>query len=496
MTPKALPLLAILTALTGCSGMDTAVFDDPAQDSRIGLFVERPAASVGTIHAGIPNGFDANHYAGAKVAYATPPWGLEASRSWSRTTDLVPVGAWSATDEFWFCWWLLDAYSIHRQNLSNPLELPSRDPSALFAAMGSERFTYYVTPDSAATFLAGISGAAPDSVLGIRFSPFWEDTLVVGELAADGVAKEKGVRRKDRILAVNGLSAFPADSALARLRSLPRASDIVLTVLHPEGDTASLCMRPRTARFASVWFDTLPGGNGYLRIDQFVSDAGYETGKQVKAAMQALSGAVANGWLILDLRSNPGGEIENSLAAAGAFLDKGDTLISMSSMDLDENLLQGRMSDRWPLGEGGLLPAGTRLAILANAGTASASEIMISALRENLATDRWKLIGSRTYGKGIGQVILKTPAGGIARITSLDIAPVHDSSYHLKGIAPTDSVASGTELAYATSLFSHPAIGARRVLSGAAIPGLDQELGSVSAPGAWVRLPVPLRDRK
>jgi len=496
MVPKAPLFIPILMSLAGCAGLDPAVIGDSPQDGRIGVFVDRPASSQGTVHAGIPNGFDANHYAGARVVFGTPPWGLEASRSWSRTTDLVPVSPWSSTDEFWFCWWLMDAYSIHRQNLSNPNDLPSRDPSALFAAMGSERFTYYVTPDSAAAFLAEISGAAPDSVLGIRFSPFWEDTLVVGELASNGVAKEKGVRRKDRILAINGMPAFPADSAIDRLHALPRASDIVLTVRHPEGDTVSLSMRPRPARFASVWFDTLAGGNGYLRIDQFVSDAGYETGKQVKAAVQALSGTVANGWLILDLRYNPGGEIENSLVAAGAFLGKGDTLIRMSSMDLDENTLMGRLSYRWPLGEGGLLPSGTRLAILANGGTASAAEIMISALRENYAQGRWKLIGTRTYGKGIGQVIVSTPAKGIARITSLDIAPVRDSSYHLKGIAPTDSVASGTELAYAMSLFPPASTGARRVLSSSGASSLDRDLAKTAWPGAWLRMPIPVHDRK
>ncbi|MEN9355527.1 MAG: hypothetical protein RL318_2852 [Fibrobacterota bacterium] len=485
----AIRMFCMTFLLVGCTGLDIPLGDDEREPDFIGIILERPDAATGVVRAAIPYG---STHRGRQVALDSAPWGLEKSRSWSRQTSLVSVKSWSRTNEFWYAWWLLDAFSIHRERLSNPMLLPDRDPTTLYAAMGSERFTAYISPDSAAKFELSLSGATVDSILGMRFSPFWTDTLVVADLAGNGVAKEKGIRRKDRILAINGMAAFPVDSAWKRLMTLPRSSDIVLTVRHSDESVEIISMRPRPAHFASVWFDTLGVGNAYLNIDLFVSDKGFETGPQVQAAVAALKGVLkSDGWLILDLRGNPGGEIENSLQAASAFLPAGDTLIHLASMDLDTITLGGRASHSWPKSAGGAFPAGVNLAILANGGSASASEIMISALRENFRSGKIRQIGSTTYGKGIGQSVLSTPAGGYAKITSLDISPVHAPAYHLKGIAPTDSVADGSELEFAMGLFKTTVTASRKAPSSSPFPRLDR-LDSRPAPdGAWLRRTVP-----
>src|SRR5690606_34635775 len=78
--------------------------------------------------------------------------------------------------------------------------------------------------------------------------------------------------------------------------------------------------------------------------------------------------------------------------------------------------------------------AGRSFVLLADEGTASASEIFIAALRENLGAP---LVGSRTYGKGVGQASINTPGGGIAIVTYGTARTASGADYNGVGLAPT-----------------------------------------------------------
>lgn len=434
---KFLPLgLMALLGLAGCAQPDSAsdlMGSSDAFVTTLGPVLDSSTPGVMKMVLGVsyPGTRD---YPGTAQVLAVPPWNIASSRSWTQRTDLFSASRWTDEDEFWYNFWLLDVFSIHRQKLRDPRTRANHDLNALYADLGSDVFTAYVSPADTQAFIDAISGVSSDSVFGIVYSPFHADTLVVGDLAPDGVAKASGIRRKDRILAVDSVTG-PSDSLMAYMRTLSRSARIRFKVRHLGGDTATVEMVRRPAYFNPVWFDTLPGGNAYLSISQFVQDT---TGPQVQRAVEALAGVLGNsGWLIVDLRDNLGGEVGTALQTASVLLPKGDTLIHIRSRDIDIMSNQGVVTDTFHVNRIGTLLAHPRILALTNAYTASSAEMVLSALRENLPTADIKQFGTRTYGKGIGQIYQSTPNGGISRITCLEIAPLHSSSYNAIGIQPT-----------------------------------------------------------
>lgn len=448
--------LLALGLIAGCARSDAELPTAALSSLVVGVHFDSSSALLSHADLVVPQNLDRSRYDGAALVQEEAPWGVGAKRLWEKQVHFQPVSGWTAEHEFWENFWLLDVFSIHRTKLRNPEGMATRTASALFQAMGSDSFSYYITPAEAQAFEDMLEGVNPDSLLGIVFSPFHVDTLVVGSLAADGAAKEAGVRRKDRLLSVNGSPSDP-DSLMRRLAALPGSARIALTVRHLAGDTQTVSLVRRPAWFRPVWFDTLPGGHGYLRIDQFVQDS---TGPEVRAAVAALAGVVGtDGWILLDLRGNPGGEIETALESAMALLPVGDSLVRIRTRGLDtaeyrtgSGVLpsyQGLTTERIPKVTRGTVLPDPRIMVLADGGTASASELLISSLKDNLPAGRFRQIGTRTFGKGIGQSILGTTAGGYARITSLEILPVHAASYNAIGLAPTQEAADSLVLATA-----------------------------------------------
>jgi carboxyl-terminal processing protease len=360
----------------------------------------------------------------------------------------------------------MDALSIHRKNLKDPRTLSIEDPILLLNRFASDSFTYYLPEEYVAEFKEELSGESPDSVLGIRFSPFWTDTLVVGDLASGGAAKAAGIRRKDRILTVNGKNAFPEDSAISWISDSTR---VHLKVRRPRASASDtqfdVVVSQAPARFSPVWYDTLGGGRGYIAIDQFVddSDSAYATGALVAKAAQALSGVVkSGGWIILDLRSNPGGELENALQSASVFVPKGNHIIRIRSRDVGRSTYGGVVSDSIYPSAGGML-ADRKFVVLIDSETASAAEVLTSALRSNFSASKGAvLIGQKTFGKGIGQTLMETPAGAYLRITSLEILPAGTTAYgSYDGIGISPDVASTSALTDALALTANGGTTAR-----------------------------------
>lgn len=442
-----------LALLSGCAEVSNNVTSSGSNSANWGVVTDSHGSTV-RLTATIPIVW----IAGAKAAYHldSVPWGKADGKTWTQinTFDSIAISQWSTSAEFWYSWWFMDGLSIHRWNLKDPRTLSIEDPLLLFNRFASDSFTYYLPEEYVADFKAELAGESPDSVAGIRFSPFMTDTLTVGDLAPNGAAKAAGLRRKDRIVAVNGKSAFPLDSAVSWISD---SSRVTMKLFRPStSDTFTVTLTRAPARFPSVWIDTLSGGRGYIGIDQFVSDsdAAYSTGPLIVKAAQALSGAVASGgWIILDLRSNPGGSVASVLQSAAALLPSGDSTIRIRSRDISETTYGGITSDTTYMASGTAL-TGRKFAVLVNSGTASAAEMLTSAIRSNLyASGNATLIGEKTFGKGIGQSLMETPAGAYLRITSLEILPAgktHYASYD--GIGITPNVINSSALAYAITL--------------------------------------------
>jgi carboxyl-terminal processing protease len=303
--------------------------------------------------------------------------------------------------------------------------LESADPAALFSAFQTDSFkgytfTRYISPASAAALTTEMSGTSQDSVLGVFFRVWPRDTLVVAQTISGSSAAKAGLRNGDRILTIDGRWASGA------------------LTYRPDAGLDTVRLARALAIAPSVFSDTLPGGVGYIRIGQFDgsdSSSGLSsTDVQFQTAAAWVESNSTGDW-ILDLRQNGGGAISVARCISSALVPKGSNLVQIRERILND-WLDGS-DTTYPLKDSSVTRrlSGRRIRILQDGYTASASELLISALRENLGSSV-REYGDTTFGKGIGQIYMATPLGGLMAVTCMHLDPVSHSSYHHVGIAP------------------------------------------------------------
>ena len=161
---------------------------------------------------------------------------------------------------------------------------------------------------------------------------------------------------------------------------------------------------------------------GYIRITSFNE----QTKKGLKTAVAKLNKAIGKNieGLVLDLRNNPGGLLDQAVAVSDAFLDKGE-IVSTRSNDPEE-------TQRYYAKKGDLM-LGKPIVILINEGSASASEIVAGALQDHR---RALILGTRSFGKGSVQTIMPLPGHGAMRLTTARYYTPSGQSIQAKGIEP------------------------------------------------------------
>jgi carboxyl-terminal processing protease len=172
----------------------------------------------------------------------------------------------------------------------------------------------------------------------------------------------------------------------------------------------------------SVRYELLEEDYGYLRISHFSETTWKDTRKAVKA-LQAESRSTLRG-IILDLRNNPGGVLEAAVDVSDGFLDTG-VIVTASGRVPDANF-------RHVARKGDILD-GARIVILVNEGSASSSEIVASALRDN---GRATIAGEQTFGKGSVQTVMPLSDGRAIKLTTSRYYTPAGVSIHGEGITP------------------------------------------------------------
>ena len=213
-----------------------------------------------------------------------------------------------------------------------------------------------------------------------------QDGQVVIVSPIDGSpAEAAGLRPGDVIVQVDGtdLAGLTLDEAIARIRG-PEGTKVVLTVRDPAtGDTRELNVTRARIKEVRVTWGQLPGTDvAFVRIVSF-SDG---VTQDLEAALLQIREQDL-GAIIVDLRNNPGGLLNEAIGVASQFLDSG-------------NVLQQRASDGTitlePVREGGVAVS-IPMVVLINEGSASASEIVSGALQD---AHRAELVGETTFGTG------------------------------------------------------------------------------------------------
>jgi len=218
----------------------------------------------------------------------------------------------------------------------------------------------------------------------------------------DSPAEKAGIRQGDIVLKVDGeaTDGWTSQQAVEKIRG-EKGTQVTLDVKHTDGTTETLSITrgqiPIDSVFSEPNLEIIPGESGKKLVDRDgneVTDIAYiaisqfhdRTVTELRAKLQGIESKGYKG-LILDLRSNPGGLLQATVDVADEFLSSG-TIIS----EVDAN--GGKKS--WSAKAGGLATK-IPIVILQDNGSASGSEVLASALRDN---GRAQIVGVRSFGKG------------------------------------------------------------------------------------------------
>ena len=243
--------------------------------------------------------------------------------------------------------------------------------------------------------------------IGISISQL-NDLVTVTSVFRGTPAAQAGLQVGDVIVGVNQNDATTWNTSMASdsIRG-PVGTVVDLRVIR-EGvrQPIAISMQRDSVHVASVQSDILPNNIGYISIDRVARNSAREV-------MQAIDSLAQTRGVIIDLRRNPGGYLDESLTMSDIFLGRGDVLASTRDRgsrgtpgQISEESYRGRLRPRIPF---------KPIIILVDRFTASAAEIVTGALQDY---DRALVLGERTFGKGIVQSVVDLPFGRKLRITT------------------------------------------------------------------------------
>ncbi len=230
-------------------------------------------------------------------------------------------------------------------------------------------------------------------------------------------AERAGIATGDRIVEIDGRAThgLTTDEAFKALRGAA-GSTVHISVLRPGmADRLVFTLVRREILVNPVQHALLlSGGVGYVDLSVFSTEAAAD----IAHAVDSLRAAGARS-LILDLRGNPGGLLDQGIAVADLFLDAGRGIVSTKGRSAAENAsYDDRAPQRW---------SDMPLAVLTDSGSASASEIVAGALQDH---DRALVVGTTTYGKGSAQRVFRLGSGAVKLTTALWYTPSGRSINH------------------------------------------------------------------
>jgi len=241
----------------------------------------------------------------------------------------------------------------------------------------------------------------------------------------DTPAAKAGIQSGDFIIKIDDtpVKGLSLSEAVSKMRG-PQGSKIVLTVAR-EGTAGPMTfeMKRDVIKLQSVRSKTLEPQFGYVRISSFNQKTGEAFENELKKLIKDAKDKPLKG-VVLDLRNNPGGALDEAIRVCDAMLNSGG-IVSVRSREAEEN----REFNARP----GDLLEGLPIVVLVNGGSASASEIVAGALQDQ---KRGVVLGTKSFGKGSVQTIMRLSDDSAIKLTTARYYTPSGRSIQAEGIDP------------------------------------------------------------
>ena len=277
-----------------------------------------------------------------------------------------------------------EAYDILQRSYVDKLPRAAQDAKSLDELFSyTDDYTYYMTAEEYQAFLQGVEGDVSFAGIGAEITYVPEGIRIVSVLKGGG-AEKAGLAAGDIIIAIESESCAPG-GAEHRAKLLGEAgTSVTITVRHADGTQADYTVTRALVTQTNTTV-SVTGGVGYIDCDSF----GTQTGTYFQEGVRGNDSAV-HAWIV-DLRGNSGGLTSAAVSALGAFSGEGDLtyFVDQDGESTAQSYSGKDLTDK---------PA----IVLMDSGSASASEIFAGGV---LGTGSGIVIGTRSYGKGVAQVL-------------------------------------------------------------------------------------------
>ena len=226
--------------------------------------------------------------------------------------------------------------------------------------------------------------------------------LFVNEVSEDYPSQKNDIRPGDQIVKINGVAVEGKErSQISQLLRGPKGTAVNLVLLR-EGTVINKTITREEIKQPNVSYSgMLEGQIGYIRLDKFLENSGQE----VREALEQINKQKPKG-LILDLRNNGGGILQEAVKIVNLFVDKNVLVVTQKGRNPQKSITYKTTANA--------IAPDVTVVVLINGASASASEIVAGAMQD---LDRGIVVGQRSYGKGLVQQTFNLPYNSLVKVT-------------------------------------------------------------------------------
>lgn len=281
-----------------------------------------------------------------------------------------------------------------------------------------DKYSEYISKADMEDYMADTTGTYVG--IGVYIANNTEtNQIIVLMPIAGSPAEEAGIKSGDVILKIEGKEYKGEDlSEATRVLKAEEGTKVKIEILREE-ETIEIEVERREIKVNHIETEVLESNIGYIQISSFDEGTYNEfTNKYYELSNQNIKS------LIIDLRNNGGGIVDEATDIADLFTDKDSTLLITTSKNEDEEITKAKKEKQINI----------PIVILVNNNTASASEILAAAIKEN--NENVSIVGTTTYGKGVIQTIFTLMDGSGIKLTTNEYFTPNHNKINKVGITP------------------------------------------------------------